>query len=81
MSEPPENGWWPDEAEATMVQKLLRNGTCVAQIVRSGMGWRSYSLIELNPSKTGGKPLRDCSVPTRKEAQAECEDYVRGITK
>jgi hypothetical protein len=71
----PQDGWFPEEAEAPMTQKLFRDGKPVANIVKSGVGWRSYSLLELNKSGTGGKPLANGSVETREEAQKQAEDY------
>lgn len=77
MSESPQDGWWPEEAQAPITQMLFSNGKPMANIIKSGAGWRSFSLTELNKSKTGGKPLTDGSVVTREEAKKQCEQYVK----
>lgn len=73
--ETPENGWFPEESQAPMTQLLFRAGKPIANIVRSGVGWRGYSLVELNKSGTTGKPLGDGWVGTREEAKKQAEDY------
>lgn len=71
-NEPPQDGWWPEEAHAPITQMLFRNGKGVANVIKQTAGWRPFSLLELNASKTGGKPLSD-TVSTREEAKKICE--------
>jgi hypothetical protein len=73
--ETPQNGWWPEESKAPITQMLFRNGKGLANIVKSGIGWRAYSLVEMNKSGTSGKPLAAVSVETRLEAQRQAEEY------
>lgn len=72
----PQNGWWPEEWDAPMVQMFLVAGRPIGQVVRASTRWRSYSMIELNQSGTTGKPLNPSgSVETRELAQKEVEAY------
>jgi hypothetical protein len=57
---------------------FLVSGRPIGQVVRAGERWRSYSMIELNSSKTTGKPLNPAgSVETRELAHAEVEAYAK----
>jgi hypothetical protein len=78
----PQNGWWPEKADAPMVQMFLVAGRPIGQVVRAGGRWRSYSMIEMNKSGTTGKPLNTCgSVETRELAQKEVEAYAETLAK
>lgn len=68
-------GWWPAEDQAPVTQMFFRAGRIVATIIKCGIGWRSYSLLKLNHSGTGGMPLSNGSVVTREEAKKQVEDY------
>ena len=74
-NEPPENGWWPEEAFAPMTQMLFRRGKAIGNVVRTSVGWRIYSLIEMNNSGTGGLPLTKGSVKERSTARKQVEEY------
>jgi hypothetical protein len=55
---------------------LFCDGKPIANIIKQTVGWRSFSLIEMNKSGTTGKPLSDAgSVETREEAKKQAEDY------
>jgi hypothetical protein len=71
-NEPPQDGWWPEEANAPWTQMLFRRGRGVANVIKQPTGWRPFSLTEMNASGTGGKPLSD-TVSTREEARKICE--------
>jgi hypothetical protein len=73
----PQDGWWPEKDKAPMTQMFLVAGRPIGQVILAGKRWRSYSMIELNPSKTTGKPLGYTSVETRELAQAEVETYAK----
>lgn len=78
----PQNGWWPEEWDAPMVQMFLVAGRPIGQVVRAGGRWRSYSMIELNQSGTTGKPLNPSgTVETRELAQKEVEAYAATLAK
>ena len=76
MAETPQEGWWPLESNAPITQMFFQGGKGVANIVKTSLGWRAYSLTELNDSGTGGKPIGAGSVSTREEAQKQVEDYL-----
>jgi hypothetical protein len=78
----PQNGWWPEEANAPMTQMYLVSGRPIGQVVRAAGRWRSYSMIEMNKSGTTGKPLNaDGSVETRELAKNEVEAYAETMAK
>lgn len=80
MSEVPQDGWWPEEANSPVTQMLFRNGKPVANVIKSSAGWRSFSMIELNKSGTTGKPLTDGSVESRSEAKKQSEEYASTLS-
>jgi hypothetical protein len=75
---PPQDGWWPAEADAPMTQMYFIAGRPIANIIRQPgilqRRWRAFSLVEMNKSGTTGKPLGD-SVDTREDARKIAEDY------
>lgn len=68
----PDNGWWPEDSPVT--QMLFKDKKQIANVIKQTIGWRPFSLIELNASKTSGKPLSD-SVATKEEAKIIAEKY------
>lgn len=78
----PQDGWWPPEESAPIMQMFLVAGRPIGQVVRASGRWRSYSMIELNKSGTTGKPLNpDGSVETREGARIEVESYAKMLAK
>lgn len=71
----PDDGWFPSDELAIVAQTLFKSGKMIGQVVKNSLGWRPYSLLELNASKTGGKPLTDGSLPERVDAKAIVEEY------
>lgn len=74
----PKDGWWPDDDRSPVTQLYRMRGRSVAQVINQGKGWRAFSMVEMNKSRTSGLPLADHSY-TRSEAKTICEVYAQTL--
>lgn len=69
----PADGWFPVDEKAPMFQTFFKADKQIGQVVKIGGKWTAYSLLELNASKTTGKPLG--TFDNREEAKKVIEEY------